>query len=84
MTSPCCLKNCMTPRIVSPYNMIMSPAAFGTKNDCAGEDQQEFTRPMNFLSICSPQIYSFYMLSLSKESTVLVLSRTSYFYSYSY
>jgi hypothetical protein len=25
--------------------MIMDPAGLGTKNDCAGEDQQQFTRP---------------------------------------
>jgi hypothetical protein len=24
--------------------MAMSPAGLGTKNDCAGEDQQQFTR----------------------------------------
>jgi hypothetical protein len=25
--------------------MVMSPVGLGTKNDCAGEDQQQFTRP---------------------------------------
>jgi hypothetical protein len=25
--------------------MVRSPAKLGTKNDCAGEDQQQFTRP---------------------------------------
>jgi hypothetical protein len=25
--------------------MVVSPAGLGTKNDCAGEDQQQFTRP---------------------------------------
>jgi hypothetical protein len=24
-------------------NMVLSPAGIGTKNDCAGEDQQQFT-----------------------------------------
>jgi hypothetical protein len=25
--------------------MVRSPAGLGTKNDCAGEGQQQFTRP---------------------------------------
>jgi hypothetical protein len=26
--------------------MALSPAGLGTKNDCVGEDQQQFTRPI--------------------------------------
>jgi hypothetical protein len=33
-----------TPRAVKQYNMVTSPVGLGTKNDCADEDQQEFTR----------------------------------------
>jgi hypothetical protein len=32
-----CLK---APRAVREINMVMRPAGFGTKNHCAGEDQQ--------------------------------------------
>jgi hypothetical protein len=35
----------MTPRVVREKNTVMSPAGLGTKNDCAGEDHQGFTRP---------------------------------------
>jgi hypothetical protein len=36
---------CMTPRVVRQKNMVMSPVWPRTKNDCAGEGQQQFTRP---------------------------------------
>jgi hypothetical protein len=26
-------------------NVVMSPSGLGTKDDCAGEDQQQFTKP---------------------------------------
>jgi hypothetical protein len=32
-----------TPRVVRQKNMVMSPAGRGTKNDRAGEAQQQFT-----------------------------------------
>jgi hypothetical protein len=31
------------PRAVRQWNMVMSPAGLGTKNDCAGEGQQPST-----------------------------------------
>jgi hypothetical protein len=38
-------QSCRTPRVVRLSNMVMTPAGLGTKNDCASEDQQQFTRP---------------------------------------
>jgi hypothetical protein len=35
----------MAPRAIRQENMVMSPAGLGTKSKCAGEDQQQFTRP---------------------------------------
>jgi hypothetical protein len=35
--------------------MFMSPAGLGTQNDCAGEDQQQFTRPTR-QSLRSPNL----------------------------
>jgi hypothetical protein len=29
--------------------MVMSPARVGTKNDCAGEDQQKITLPTEYM-----------------------------------
>jgi hypothetical protein len=31
------------PRAVRQQNMVMSPVGLGTKNHCAGEDQQQFS-----------------------------------------
>jgi hypothetical protein len=33
-------------RLVKLQNMVMSPVGLGIKNDSAGEDQQQFTRPV--------------------------------------
>jgi hypothetical protein len=33
-----------TPRVAREKYMVMSTAGLGTKNDCAGEDQQQLTR----------------------------------------
>jgi hypothetical protein len=35
---------CTTPIALRQKNMVMSLSVSGTKNDCAGEDQQEFIR----------------------------------------
>jgi hypothetical protein len=34
-----------TPRVMRQKNMVMSLVGLGNKNDCAGEDQQQFTLP---------------------------------------
>jgi hypothetical protein len=39
----------MAPKIVTQYNMVMSPMGLGTKNDSAGEDQQQFIRHLQSL-----------------------------------
>jgi hypothetical protein len=33
----------MTPKVVRQKNMVISPMGPGTKNDCAGKSQQQFT-----------------------------------------
>lgn len=35
--------SCTIPTVMRQKNMVMSTAGPGTKNDCAGEDQQQFT-----------------------------------------
>jgi hypothetical protein len=35
---------CTTLRVMIQYNIVMSLARLGTKNNCAGEDQQQFIR----------------------------------------
>jgi hypothetical protein len=37
--------SCKTPKVTKDKNMVMSPAEPGTEIDCAGERQQQFTRP---------------------------------------
>jgi hypothetical protein len=37
-------KSFMTPTIMWQWNMVMSPTGLATKNYCAGEGQQQFTR----------------------------------------
>jgi hypothetical protein len=48
----------MTIGVVRQKNMVMSPTRPETKNDCAGEDQQQFNRPngsqLMFLRNISP------------------------------
>jgi hypothetical protein len=34
-----------SPKVLRQKNMVVSPAGPATKNDHAGEDQQQFTRP---------------------------------------
>jgi hypothetical protein len=41
--------------VVRQKNMVISPAEPGTKNDCAGEGQQQFTRPT--AESCFPEEY---------------------------
>jgi hypothetical protein len=38
-------KSSKAPRVVRQKNMVMSPAGLGTKNDCSGEGQKQFTGP---------------------------------------
>jgi hypothetical protein len=38
-------QSCETLRIVRQWIMVMRPAGLGIKNDCAGEAQQQLTRP---------------------------------------
>jgi hypothetical protein len=42
--------SCKTPRVVRQKNTVISPARLGTKDDCAGEGQQQFTRPKDRLA----------------------------------
>jgi hypothetical protein len=35
--------SCMIPGVMRQKNMVMSPVGSGTKTDCAGEGQQQFT-----------------------------------------
>jgi hypothetical protein len=37
------LSSCTTPKVVTEKNMVMSPVGPRTKNDCAGECQQQIT-----------------------------------------
>jgi hypothetical protein len=39
--------SCMIPRVVRQSNVGMSPGGPGSKNDYAGEGQQQLTRPTN-------------------------------------
>jgi hypothetical protein len=43
--------NCTIPAVVKQKNIIRSPAGPGNRNDCAGEDQQQFTRPDSMLVV---------------------------------
>jgi hypothetical protein len=36
---------CTTSRFMREKNMVISPSELGTTNNCANEDQQQFTRP---------------------------------------
>jgi hypothetical protein len=36
--------SCMTPTVWREKNTAMSPVGFGTKNNCPGEGQQQFTQ----------------------------------------
>jgi hypothetical protein len=36
--------------------MVMSSVGPGTKNDCAGEDQQQFTRPTDHMDRLPPHL----------------------------
>jgi hypothetical protein len=38
------MSSCTTPRVVRQKNTAKSPVEAGTKNNCAGEGQQQFTR----------------------------------------
>jgi hypothetical protein len=40
-----------TPRAVRQQNRVMSPVGLGAKNNCAGEDQQQFIRPTRLYSV---------------------------------
>jgi hypothetical protein len=48
--------------------MVVSPTELGTKNHCAGEGQQQFTRQQNFLrlTVCHPKINTSVTVKMSR------------------
>jgi hypothetical protein len=52
----CCQRSGTIPRVVRQKNMVMSPIGPGTKNDCAGDGQQQFTRSDQTEELCLNKI----------------------------
>jgi hypothetical protein len=58
-----------TSRLVRGYRRDMSPAVFRIKNDCAGDDQQQFTRPTDLtLRLVAMSTFSvaYFIMTLSE------------------
>jgi hypothetical protein len=55
--------------VVRQRNMVMSPTGSGTRNDCAGESQQQFTRLTDGASsvFMGLEVLSFCAFSLSAD-----------------
>jgi hypothetical protein len=49
---------CTTPRVVRQQNAVMSPAGLRANNDCAGEDQRQFTHQIDWYNLCSWEVFT--------------------------
>jgi hypothetical protein len=53
--------------------VVVSPAELGTKNDCAGEDYQQFTLPDPNESVSRYIVSSLYLATISEQTENCVL-----------